>query len=71
MVGHLNKTNTYFYTENIVHSPEITFHTCKPPGSKVMRPGFSTGNIQELDMLRFLFGFVFNHLVINTEERAV
>lgn len=34
-----------------------------------MRPGFSTGNIRELDMLVFLFVCVFNHLVIKRKTK--
>lgn len=64
-------TFAYFYTENIVYSPEITFHTCKLPGSKVMRPSFNTDNIQELKILWVLFIIVSNHLVIKSEIKEV
>lgn len=36
-----------------------------------MRPGFNTGNIQELKMLWVLFIIVFHHLVIRSETKKV
>lgn len=58
-------TLAYFYTENIVQKSLFSLANCQ----EVMRPSFSTGDIQELDMLWFLFVIGFSHVAIKSKTK--